>query len=145
MNHDDSILRQLHRNAVALISLAVAVSSLGYTAWRYEESEDNWNRRTAAFQVLVKLNELQQIIFHHHYDGDTTDKGNPRAAWAQVLTVHDLSGVLDAPLPKESAQLLQAWRDNWEHLDSSKTSLERVLKELDDMREATKALLLDLR
>ena len=145
MNHDDSILRQLHRNAVALISLFVALSTLTYTAWRNEETEDNWNQRTAAFEVLVKLNELQQIIFHHHYDKDTADKGNPRTGWAYVLTVRDLSSVLNDPLPQESEDLLQVWSENWEELATSQESLQLVLTELDEMREATMGLLRALR
>ena len=139
-----SIWDQIHHNAVALISLVVAISTLSYTTWRNEESEDNWNQRVAAFEVLVKLNELQQIIFHHHYDKDTQDRGNPRAAWAYVLTVRDLSSILNDPLPKESEDLLRVWGENWETLQSSQESLDRVLGELDEMREATKALLADL-
>jgi len=141
----DSIAQQLHRNAVALISLIVAISTLSYTAWRNEETEDNWNQRTAAFEVLVKLNELQQIIFHHHYDKDTTDKGNLRTGWAYVLTVRDLSSILNEPLPKDSEQLLKVWSENWEGLDDDKESLQRILTELDDMREATMGLLRELR
>jgi predicted helicase len=141
----NDIWRQIHRNVVALISLMVALSTLVYSAWRNEETEDNWNQRTAAFEVLVKLNELQQIIFHHHYDKDTTGKGNPRAAWAYVLTVHDLSSVLNDPLPAEAENLLQVWGENWETLHSSSDSLQQVLTELDEMREATKELLRDLR
>jgi len=141
----DSIAQQLHRNAVALISLIVAISTLSYTAWRNEETEDNWNQRTAAFEVLVKLNELQQIIFHHHYDKDTADKGNPRTGWAYVLTVRDLSSVLNDPLPQESEDLLQVWSENWEELATSQESLQLVLTELDEMREATMGLLRALR
>ena len=142
---NDSIWSQIHRNAVALISLVVAISTLGYTAWRNEETEDNWNQRTAAFEVLVKLNELQQIIFHHHYDKDTTEKGNPRTGWAYVLTVRDLSSILNDPLPKESEDLLRVWSENWEELANSQESLQLVLVELDEMREATMKLLRDLR
>lgn len=141
----DSIRSQLHRNAVALISLVVAISTLGYTAWRNEETEDNWNQRTAAFEVLVKLNELQQIVFHHHFDQDIQDKGNPRTGWAYVLTVQDLSAILNDPLPKEADELKQVWGANWEKLESSRESVEEVLDALDGMREATKNLLRELR
>ena len=75
---NDSIGSQLRRNAVALISLVVAITALTYNTWRNEKSEDNRNHHQAAFEILLKLNELQQVVFHHRYDGDTTDKGNPR-------------------------------------------------------------------
>lgn len=50
----------------------------------------NRNYRVAAFETLLKLGELQQLVFHRHYDQEL-DKGNPRAGWAYVLTIRDLS------------------------------------------------------
>jgi hypothetical protein len=90
---NNSIRQQVRRNAVALISIIIAVSSLGYNTGRNEETEDNRNQRLASFEVLLKLNELQQVIFHGHYDKDLLDKGNPRAGWTHVLTIRDLSRV----------------------------------------------------
>ena len=69
-NERNSIIDQLRRNAVALISLVIAVSSLSYNTWRNEKTEDNRNQRFAAFEILLKLGELQQVVFHHHYDKD---------------------------------------------------------------------------
>jgi len=37
-------LGQLRRNIVALISLTIAISSLGYNTWRNEHTEDNRNK-----------------------------------------------------------------------------------------------------
>lgn len=145
MENKHSILAQLHRNAVAIISLFVAVSTLSYTAWRNEVSEDNWNQRVAAFEVLVKLNELQQVIFHHHYDKDDRDKGNPRTAWAYVLTIKDLATILNEPLPDDSERLLAVWSSHWESLQHSPKSRDLILAELDRMRESALALLVSLR
>ena len=64
----NSILEQLRRNTVALISLVVAISSLSYNTWRNEATEENRNLRVAAFEILLKLGELQQVVFHSHYD-----------------------------------------------------------------------------
>jgi hypothetical protein len=72
---------QIRRNAVALISLIIAVSSLSYNTWRNEKTEDNRNQRHAAFEVLLKLNELQQVIFHF-----TKKIINRRKLWANVIT-----------------------------------------------------------
>ena len=44
---------QLRSNAVALISLTVALSSLGYNTWRNERTEHNRNIRAAAFEILT--------------------------------------------------------------------------------------------
>ena len=69
-----TIAEQLRRNFVALISLVIAVSSLSYTSWRHEQTEENHNHRMAAFETLLKLGELQQLVFHRHYD-KAEDKG----------------------------------------------------------------------
>lgn len=38
----------------------------------------------AAFETLLKLGELQQLVFHRHYD-KAEDKGNSRTGWSYVL------------------------------------------------------------
>jgi len=73
----NSFAKQLQRNTVALISVVIADSSLSYNTWRNEKTEANRNQRVAAFEILMKLSELQQIVFHHYYDKDTQDRGNP--------------------------------------------------------------------
>ncbi|MFT4582683.1 MAG: hypothetical protein ACI915_002717 [Gammaproteobacteria bacterium] len=105
-NSKQTALGQVQRNAVALISLAVALSGLTYNTWRNEKTEDNRNQRIAAFEILLKLNELQQIVFYRRYDKDLPDKGNPRAGWTVALTIQDLSQILHAPLPVHSSKLV---------------------------------------
>lgn len=63
---ENSIKKQIQRNSVAIISLIIAISSLSYNTWRNEKTKDNRNQRHAAFEILVKLNELQHLIFHHY-------------------------------------------------------------------------------
>jgi len=140
----NSIGSQLRRNAVALISLVVAISALTYNTWRNEKSEDNRNHRQAAFEILLKLNELQQVVFHHRYDGDTTDKGNPRLGWTYVLTIRDLSLVLTDPLPGEAEKLLLTWGDNWAQLGDTQESVDAVLDGVDVMRTQTLQLIKSL-
>ena len=48
-----SIRQQLRANAVALISLVVALSSLGYNTWRNEQTEENRSIRVAGFEQYV--------------------------------------------------------------------------------------------
>jgi hypothetical protein len=45
-----TLRQQLRNNAVALISLVVALGSLGYNTWRNERTEYNHNIRTATFE-----------------------------------------------------------------------------------------------
>jgi hypothetical protein len=138
-----TFFEQVRRNSVALISLAVAITSLSYNTWRNEATEYNRNQRVAAFEILLKLGELQQTVFHVHYDRDF-DKGNPRIGWAYVLTINDLAQILpDAPRVA-AEELLQAWGENWEGLSESEKSLEHVMQALDDARNRTLELLRSL-
>lgn len=139
----NTYVEQLRRNAVALISLVVAISSLSYNTWRNEATEDNRNLRFAAFEILLKLGELQQVVFHVHYDKDL-DKGNPRVGWAYVLTINDLAQVLPDDVQASTAALLQAWGENWENLADSAISLGIVMQALDATRSQTLVLLRSL-
>jgi hypothetical protein len=130
----NSFSGQVKRNAVALISLVVALSSLSYNTWRNEKTEANRNERVAAFEILMKLGELQQVVFLHHYDGDTLDRGNPRLGWSYVLLVRDLSRVLPPPLPKSSESLVNIWSVNWEKLDTHKGNVDEILSGVEVVR-----------
>jgi hypothetical protein len=135
------IIDQLKRNTVALVSIVIAVSSLSYNTWRNEKTEENRNQRLASFEVLLKLNELQQVIFHSHYDKDSSDKGNPRTGWAHVLTVRDLSRVLHSPLPAAADELLVVWSKNWAGLDEKQANVDLIMSEIDNVRSETLLLL----
>jgi hypothetical protein len=136
-----SLWQQVRRNAVALISLLVALSTLSYNTWRNEQSEENRNHRQAAFEILLKLNQLQQVIFHRRYDADETDKGNPRLGWTIVLTISDLSQLLNPPLPAKAELLKQTWGATWESLGEDQDSVDEVLGAVDIMRDDTLHLL----
>src|SRR5882757_4094648 len=76
-SHMSSIREQVRNNSVALISLFIALSSLGYNTWRNERTERNRNIRTATFEILTKLAEFERVVFLAHYDRDKSN-GNPR-------------------------------------------------------------------
>jgi len=59
MNRTTDWRKQLHRNAVALISLAVAITSLGYNTWRNEVSEQNRNQRCGSFELLMNADRCR--------------------------------------------------------------------------------------
>ena len=132
-----SFLDQIQRNSVALISLVIAVTSLSYNTWRNELTEDNRNQRLAAFEVLLKLNELQQVIFHHRFDNDIKDKGNPRTGWTYILTIQDLSQVLQQPVQRSTKQLFEAWSQEWETLTLNERSYEIINNSIDNVRKNT--------
>jgi hypothetical protein len=136
-----SFREQLQRNLVAIISVFIAVSSLSYNTWRNEKTEYNRNQRNASFEVLLKLGELQELVFYSHYEKDGENRGNPRSGWAIVLTIRDLSAVLADPLPAAAANLVAVWENHWAGLGVRQASADAVLASIEDVREETLTLL----
>ena len=140
-----SIREQLRNNAVALISLAVAVSSLGYNTWRNEHTERNRNVRTAAFEVLMRAGDLQRVTFLAQYDRDRNG-GNPRNGWTDVLAIRDMAALVPGPVAGRAAELLKVWGDNWEGLGKDdETAVNRIDDAIGRLREASLATLRALR
>ncbi len=137
--------RQLRDNAVALISLAVALASLAYNTWRNERTEHNRSVRTAAFELLMRLADLKRIVFLAQYDRDKVG-GNPRTGWTYVLAVRDLSTLVPAPVPEQAVQLQQVWRGNWEGLGrDDESAVNRIDDAIDKLRDSTLGTLRSLR
>ena len=128
-----SIRTQLRANTVAIVSLTVALSSFSYTTWRNERSEHNRTIRQASFQLLSALGEMQQLVFHAHYDHDAT-RGNPRTGWVYVATINDFSATMPAPVPARARELFTAWRDHWERLGASDADAEVISNAIDRCR-----------
>ena len=66
-----NIKQQLKTNFIPLVSLLVALTALGLTAWRNETTEYNRNIRFASFTVLQELAELQLIADYAYYEKDS--------------------------------------------------------------------------
>jgi len=144
MNENSGLKEQLRRNTVALISLVVAITSLGYNTWRNEASEHNRNHRLVSIEVLRNLGELQQVVFHLHYDRDVENRGNPRTGWAIVLTVHDLAMVLEQPVLDSAETLRATWGENWERLGTDAGDPDAIIEQLEAVRSEVHALLRSL-
>jgi hypothetical protein len=132
-----SFRTQVRNNAVALISLAVALSSLGYNTWRNEQTERNRNVRTAAFDILTKLAEFERVVFLAQYDRDPSG-GNPRTGWTYVIVIRDLSDVMPQQVTLQAADLQKVWGQNWETLGKDdETAVNRIDDAITKLREAT--------
>lgn len=105
--------RQLRQNVVALISLSIALTSLGYNTWRNETAERHRNIRQAAFKTLEVLGELQVIVDARHYQGDAM-RGDYVSGWARVTLIGDLGSLEPAPVPSDVAKLREIWQSNFE-------------------------------
>ena len=135
---------QLQRNAVAIISLFIAVSGLFYNTWRNELTEENQNQRTGCFEVLLKLGELQQLVYHLHYDMDDQRSGNQRTGWALVQTINDISLVLEQPVTDAAVELKRAWGEHEKGLGEQAASAEAINEAIEALRSATQDVLQSL-
>jgi len=137
--------QQLRNNAVALISLVVALGSLGYNTWRNERTEHNRNIRTATFELLGKLAELERVVYLAQYDRDTHG-GSPRTGWTYVLVIRDLAAVVPPPVPAQAAELQRIWGENWEGLGrDDEAAVTRIDDAIGGLREGALATLRSLR
>ena len=140
-----TICRHLRAEAVALISLALALTSVIHSNRRDELTERNRNIRAATFEVLTKLADFERVVFLAHYDRDRAN-GNPRIGWTDVIVIHDLATVAPPPLESKAATLRQVWRDNWERLDGDdETSVDNIEAAIEDLRSAAVNTLRSLR
>ena len=128
-------MSQVQANLVAIISLVVALVSLGYNTWRNEQTEHNRNIRHAGFEVLKEIGELQEIVFFGHYEEDET-RGSPRAGWASVLVIGDLAGAMPDPVPERAAELHETWRAEWEGLGERDDSEAAISGSIDALRSS---------
>jgi hypothetical protein len=113
----DNIRAQIHRNAVALISLVIATTSLAYSTWRNETTEEQRNIRHASFRVLEALGELQEISdFRHYYlprNPSVEREGELRVrGFGHVALVSDLMELMPHPAPRAGRALDKAWQDS---------------------------------
>lgn len=135
MSGTHSIREQLRRNSVALISLAVALSSLAYNTWRNERTEMNRNVRHAAFEMLVNLGELQRVADHLHYGGDAL-RGSPITGWGYVGVIRDLAMVMPRPVQDSAETLFTSWNKHWDELGESDSAVEQISEAIRRTRAA---------
>ena len=135
---------QLRDNLVAIISLVVALSALGYNTWRNELTERNRNVRVAGIELLQEIGSLQQVIFYAHFtEGD--QRGDPRMGWADVLTIDDLATIMPAEVGREAAELRSVWEADADALIDDEAAFRRIDGAIEELRQATLASLRALR
>ncbi len=127
----------------SVFSMIFAVLGFGYNAWRMEITEDNSNIRTAAFEVLTELSEMQQMIYAAHYDKDLQE-GSPRKIWVKVGLIVDLSGLISAQVETEAMQLESVWSESWQQLNSDETKALALVSQIDSVRNEIKMTLKNL-
>lgn len=154
-----TIRQQIHNNAVALISIFIAVSALAYNTWRNETTEEQRNVRHAAFRVLEDLGELQEVVDSRYYylafDNEIGSEGELRIrGFGSVAMVRDLMMLMPEPGPSAGEALHHIWLKQFGALDqlddeqrhtTEATEAERELSEaIQQTRDAVLGVLGDL-
>ncbi|MEM9056517.1 MAG: hypothetical protein AAGD86_03520 [Pseudomonadota bacterium] len=119
----ESIREQIRRNTVALISLAVAITSLSYATWRNEVTEDNRNVRVAGFAVIERLASLDEVTLFARFSGkDATPamlEMGRKEGWVHVIALRDLCYTMPEPVQRSADDLHAAWQEHSEALRSA--------------------------
>lgn len=124
----------------AILGVLFAVIGFSYNAWRLEATEDNNNIRTASFEVLKELSELEQIIYSGFYDRNISE-GSPRKGWVKVGLIVDLSSLISDSVKLRSIELHQTWSEHWNLFSSQQTSTDRLISDIDEIRSEIKLVL----
>ena len=130
----ESLLKNLRKNALSIISLLVAFSALGYNTYRNELTEDNRNIRYAGFELMKALNQLQLLIDYAHYEKDPT-QGNSITGWGQVLYIGDMSGLISDKTVIQAQHLKKVWENEWRTIEVDIKSNQRVTEEIQILRQ----------
>jgi hypothetical protein len=127
-------IRQIKENYLSIISLFIAVVALIHNNLLYEKSETNRNIRTASFEILMKLGELQQKINTLHFD--STSKDSLIEEWGYIALIGDLSKLVPSPVPQKVEKLIVEWQSHYANVKNSDESLDVISNEIDATREA---------
>ena len=149
---------QVNRNLVALISLVMAMTSLGYNTWRNETTEVQRNWRQASVRILIEVGELNQVVLMRRYfvARDAPGAGGPPQpeswvrGWGSATMIRDIASVLPGPLPARGRRLFEAWERHAEALHDPSDAERRdeaaseLLEAVEQMRQGTVDLLASL-
>jgi len=154
-----TIRQQIQNNLVALISIFIAVSSLGYNTWRNEKSEEQRNIRHAAFRVLESLGDAQEVVNSRYYylpfNQEIGSEGELRIrGYGSVAMVHDLMMIMPEPGPSAGEALNASWLAHFPELDqlddsgahtaTAKEAERELTRSITDSREAVLGVLRNL-
>lgn len=123
-----------------VIGVVFALVGFSYNVWRMEITEANNNIRTACFEILTELAELEQLVYAAHYDHDAV-AGSPRKGWVKVGLVGDLSVLTAAGVTERSMALKDVWSDHWDRYADERQSVDAVVAAIEGVRGEIKRVL----
>lgn len=138
------IIDQVRRNAVAIISLVVALSGLGYNTWRNEASEANKNIRESGFFMMKELTQLQEVVLYARYDQED-ERADIKTGWAHVLAVKDMSYTMPDNVQQSALNLSEVWSNNASGLTANDAdSYQRIDQSIDAIKQQIVLAISDL-
>ncbi len=127
----------------AIFSILISLASFAYNTWRLEVSEKNSTIRTASFELIKNLSELEQLLYALHYDKDIKE-GSPRKAWIKVGLIKELSPLVDVHVKKASDNLHDIYSENWSHVKEDENATLIIVDAIDKIRDEIKEKLKSL-
>lgn len=120
------LLASVKRNAVALISLAVALFGTSYNTWRNQTTESHRNVREASFKLIEQIGELQQITDRRFYGGDHSDS-NRIEGWGRAALIRDMAMLVSPPVHVRAADVYSTWQRHVDRLDTGEDDSEQAI------------------
>lgn len=117
-----------------IFSVILSLSGFSYNVWRLESTETNNTVRTASFEMLLELSQLEQLIYSLHYDKDNME-GSPRKGWVKVGLINDLSPLAGKGVMEKSEQLRAEWSENWHHIEDSNEATNQIVDAIEATRK----------
>jgi len=139
-----ALKQQFNRNILAIISLIIAISALGYNSWRNEQSEENRNYRAAGFEIMRESAHLQRLVDVATY----TNLGNSSdfiEGWVHVNLILSLSELMPEEVRAAAVNLKQVWKDNWSSLENDEQANETISDANKKLMVKVRLLLVSLR
>jgi hypothetical protein len=138
------VLSAVRRNAVALISLSVALFSTSYNTWRNQTTEAHRNVREASFKLLEECGELQQLAQHRYYGGDHSQM-NWIAGWGRATLIRDMAPLVSKDVQARADALFDSWKENAGELESGQgDSAQRIEATIDALTGEVRSELITL-
>ena len=101
--------------------LVIATMTLLYSGYRAELNQENQTARSAGFELLKALNNLQMIVDAHRYTPETAP--NYLTGWTQVLLIDDMSDFIAPSVEIEAGLLHSSWQKNFEQLQTDDANI----------------------
>ena len=126
---------------ISVFLLSIAILSLFFSAYKARISEQNQTTRSAAFEMLKKLNHLQFIIDKEFYGKSKEERFLD--GWADVVFIDDLSIFTSGTVEQRTVELLKTWKSSFEHLDNQAVN-EKLSLKIKETKKALKIVIIDL-